>query len=74
MGVNTLQQGPNANGTQCVNGYYYLGNEAFLSRFMRLPPNNVSEPTQCLSPSIGRYTLIDDLNRFAGFRQSAIGC
>jgi hypothetical protein len=74
MGTNTFQQGPNPNGTQSADGYYHPEDEAFLPWFMRVAPNTVSEPTQSNSLNIGRYTLMGDLNRFAGFRQPATGC
>lgn len=74
MGHNTFQQGPNPNGSQSADGYYHPEDEAFLPWFMRTAPNHVSEPTQSISPNIGRYTLMGDLNPFAGFRQPATGC
>jgi hypothetical protein len=37
-------------------------------------PNTIAEPTQSPSTNIGRYSLMGDLNRFAGFRQPATGC
>jgi len=73
-GTNTFRQGPNPNGTQSADGYYHPEDEAFLPWFMRLAPNNVSEPTQTASANIGRYTLMGDLNPFPGFRQPATGC
>jgi hypothetical protein len=74
MGTNTFQQGPNPDGSQSADGYYHPEDEAFLPWFMRTAPNNVSEPTQSLSPNGGRYTLMGDLNPFPGFRQPATGC
>jgi hypothetical protein len=74
MGTNTYDQGPNPNGTQSADGYYHPEDEVFLPWFMRLAPNNVSEPTQSPSTNIGRYTLMGDLNPFPGFRQPATGC
>jgi hypothetical protein len=41
---------------------------------MRTSPNTISEPTQSKSANVGRYTLMGDLNPFAGFRQHATGC
>jgi len=73
-GTNTFQQGPNPNGTQSADGYYHPEDEALLPWFMRTAPNNVSEPTQAVSPNIGRYTFMGDLNPFPGFRQPATGC
>lgn len=73
-GSNTYEQGTNPNGTQSADGYYHPEDEAFLPWFMRSAPNNISEPTQSTSPNIGRYTLMGDLNPFAGFRQPATGC
>jgi hypothetical protein len=74
IGTNTYDQGPNPNGTQSADGYYHPEDEAFLPWFMRSSPNTVSEPTQSPSTNIGRYTLMGDLNPFAGFRQPATGC
>ena len=33
-----------------------------------------TEPAQTASANVGRYTLMGDLNPFAGFRQPATGC
>jgi len=74
MGKNTFEQGPNPNGTQSADGYYHPEDEVFLPWFMRLAPNNVSEPAQATSADVGRYTLMGDLNRFGGFQQPATGC
>jgi hypothetical protein len=74
MGTNTFQQGPNPNGTQSADGFYHPEDEVFLPWFMRTSPNNISEPTQSPSTNIGRYTLMGDLNPFAGFRAPATGC
>lgn len=74
MGTNTFQQGPNPNGTVSADGYYHPEDEVFLPWYMRSAPNNVSEPTQGPSANIGRYSLMGDLNPFAGFRQPATGC
>ena len=74
IGTNTFGQGPNPNGTQSADGYYHPEDEVFLPWFMRLAPNTVSEPTQSASTNVGRYTLMGDLNPFAGFRQPATGC
>jgi hypothetical protein len=73
-GTNTFQQGPNPDGTQSADGYYHPEDEVFLPWFMRTAPNTVSEPTQTPSANVGRYTLMGDLNPFAGFRQPATGC
>jgi len=74
MGTNTFQQGPNPNGTQSADGFYHPEDEVFLPWFLRSAPNTVSEPTQTPSTNIGRYSLMGDLNPFAGFRQPATGC
>ena len=74
MGTNTFEQGPNPNGTQSADGYYHPEDEALLPWFMRVAPNNISEPTQSASTNVGRYTLMGDLNPFPGFRQPATGC
>jgi hypothetical protein len=73
-GTNTFEQGPNPNGTQSADGYYHPEDEALLPWFMRTSPNTISEATQSPSANIGRYTLMGDLNPFAGFRQPATGC
>jgi hypothetical protein len=74
MGTNIYFQGPNPDGSQSADGYYHPEDEVFLPWFMRLAPNNISEPTQSPSTNIGRYSLIGDLNPFAGFRVPATGC
>ena len=74
IGTNAFEQGPNPNGTQSADSYYHPEDEVFLPWFMRLAPNTVSEPTQSASANVGRYTLMGDLNPFAGFRQPATGC
>jgi hypothetical protein len=74
MGTNVYFQGPNPDGTQSADGYYHPTDEAFLPWFMRVAPNNISEPTQSPSTNIGRYTLMGDLNPFPGFHQPATGC
>jgi len=74
IGTNAFEQGPNPNGTQSADSYYHPEDEVFLPWFMRLAPNTVSEPTQSTSTNVGRYTLMGDLNPFAGFRQPATGC
>ena len=73
-GANTFEQGPNPDGSQSADGFYHPEDEVFLPWFMRTAPNTVSEPTQSPSANIGRYTLMGDLNPFAGFRQPATGC
>jgi hypothetical protein len=57
-----------------ADGYYHPEDEVFLPWFMRSAPNTVSEPTQSPSTNGGRYTLMGDLNPFAGFRQPATSC
>jgi hypothetical protein len=81
QGTNTTDQTPNpwtspANHTPSISydGTYHPEDEVFLPWFMRTAPNNVSEPTQAPSTNIGRYTLMGDLNPFAGFRGPATGC
>jgi len=74
MGSNLFRQGPNPNGSVSADGYYHPEDEALLSWFMRTAPNTVAEPTQSPSTNVGRYTLMGDLNPFAGFRQPATGC
>lgn len=74
MGANSFQQGPNPNGTQSADGYYHPEDEVFAPWYLRLAPNRVSEPTQDPSVNVGRYSLLGDLNPFAGFRQPATGC
>jgi hypothetical protein len=74
MGTNAYFQGPNPDGTQSADGYYHPEDEVFVPWFMRVAPNNISEPTQSPSTNIGRYTLMGDLNPFPGYHQSAAGC
>ena len=74
MGTNTFEQGPNPNGSQSADGYYHPEDEVFLPWYMRLAPNNVSEPTQSASTNVGRYSLMGDLNPFPGFREPATSC
>jgi hypothetical protein len=73
-GTNTFEQGKLPDGEQMADGSYHPEDEVFLPWFMRLSPNRVSEPTQKASANIGRYTLMGDLNPFAGFRQPATSC
>ena len=58
MGTNIYFQGPNPG----ADGYNHPEDEVFLPWFVRLAPNNISEPTQSPSPNVGRYTLMGDLN------------
>ncbi|MEP6482698.1 MAG: hypothetical protein ABJA94_11910 [Rhodoglobus sp.] len=74
IGINKYAQGPNPDGSQSADGYYHPEDEALLPWFVRTAPNLVSEPTQVVSPNIGRYTLMGTLNPFPGFRQPATGC
>jgi hypothetical protein len=74
MGTNIYFQGPNPDGTQTADGYYHPEDEVFLPWFMRLAPNNISEPTQSPSTNIGRYSLMGDLNLFQSFHEPATGC
>jgi hypothetical protein len=73
MGTNAFEQG-SSNGYQIADGHYHPEDETFLPWFMRAAPNTISEPTQSPSANVGRYTLMGDLNPFAGFRQPATGC
>jgi hypothetical protein len=59
---------------QSADGFYHPEDEVHLPWFMRLAPNNVSEPTQSPSTNVGRYTFMGDLNPFPGFRQPATDC
>ena len=74
MGTNTFRQGPNPNGTQSADGYYHPEDEVTLPWFMRLSPNLVSEPTQTPSASVGRYTLMGDLDYYPGLTGPAPAC
>ena len=74
MGTNAFEQGQLPDGGQMADGYYHPEDEVFLPWYVRFAPNNVSEPTQSLSPNVGRYSLMGDLNPFSGFRQPATGC
>jgi len=74
MGTNTYFQGPNPDGTQGADGYYHPEDEVFLPWFLRLAPNNISEPTQSPSTNIGRYTFMGDLNQLPDFQQPATDC
>ena len=74
MGHNTFEQGTLPDGSTMADGHYHPEDEVFLPWFMRLSPNTVSEPTQSATANIGRYTLMGDLNPFAGFRQPATSC
>jgi hypothetical protein len=74
MGTNIYFQGPNPDGTQSADGYYHPEDEVFLPWFMRLAPNNISEPTQSLSTNIGRYTFMGNLNQFVNFQQPSPPC
>jgi hypothetical protein len=59
---------PNADGT------WHPEDEVFLPWFARTSPNTTSELTQSPSANLGRYTLLGDLNPYAGFRAPATGC
>ncbi len=72
MGLNGYQQGPNPNGTQTADGFFHPEDEVYLPWFMRTSPNTTSEANQTTAG--GRYTLMGDLNRFAGFHTVATGC
>jgi hypothetical protein len=74
MGTNSFEQGKLPDGSPMADGYYHPEDEVFLPWFMRLSPNAVSELTQSPSTNGGRYTLMGDLNPFAGFRQPATSC
>ena len=74
MGTNIYFQAPNPDGTQSADGYYHPQDEALFPWFLRLAPNNISEPTQSPSTNIGRYTFMGDLNQFVEFQQPSTGC
>jgi hypothetical protein len=74
MGHNTFEQGLLPDGNQMADGYYHPEDEVFAPWYMRQAPNTVSEPTQSGSTNVGRYSLMGDLNPFAGFQQPATGC
>jgi hypothetical protein len=74
QGTNGSDQGPAPNGTNYTDGTYHPEDEVYLPWFMRSAPNLISQSTQTPSANIGRYTLMGDLNPFAGFRQPATGC
>ena len=82
MGTNTYFQNANpwvsptdkTHTSISYDGYYHPEDEALLPWFLRLPPTATgSEPTQS-DPTVGRYTLMGDLNPYPGFRQPATGC
>jgi hypothetical protein len=69
MGLNPFDSAnPYADGT------WHPEDEALLPWFARTSPNTTSERTQSPSANIGRYTLMGDLNPYAGFRRPAAGC
>lgn len=70
---NTFQQAPDPNGSQSADGYFHPEDEVYLPWFMRSSPNTISEPTQSASATVGRYTLMGDLNHF-GFGNPAPDC
>jgi hypothetical protein len=79
MGTNAYDQTPNpwtspTNHTPSVSydGTYHPEDEVFLPWYMRTSPNTISEPVQ--GGTDGRYTLMGNLNRFAGFGAPATGC
>ncbi|HET7420927.1 MAG TPA: hypothetical protein VFL27_11150 [Candidatus Dormibacteraeota bacterium] len=79
MGTNTFQQGANprpdihGNPTFSADGFYHPEDEVFLPWFMRTPASQAaSEPNQ--TSGGGRFTLMGDLNHFAGFHVPATGC
>ena len=74
MGTNIYFQGPNPDGTQSADGYYHPQDEALFPWFLRLAPNNISEPTQSPSTNIGRYTFMGDLNQLPDVQQPATDC
>jgi hypothetical protein len=57
-----------------ADGTWHPEDEALLPWFARTSPNTTSERTQSPSANIGRYTLMGDLNPYAGFRRPAAGC
>ena len=79
MGTNAYDQTPNpwtspTNHTPSVSydGTYHPEDEVFLPWYMRTSPNTISAPVQ--GGTEGRYTLMGNLNRFAGFGAPATGC
>jgi hypothetical protein len=74
MGMNVYFQGPNPDGTQSADGYYHPQDETLFPWFLRLAPNNISEPTQSPSTNIGRYTFMGDLNQLSDVQQPATDC
>jgi hypothetical protein len=74
MGTNIYFQGPNPDGTQSADGYYHPQDETLFPWFLRLAPNNISEPTQSPSTNIGRYTFMGDLNQLSDVQQPATDC
>jgi hypothetical protein len=74
MGTNVYFQGPNPDGTQSADGYYHPQYETLFPWFLRLAPNNISEPTQSFSTNIGRYTFTGDLNQLPDVQQPATDC
>ena len=74
LGTNIYFQEPTPFGFQCADGYYHPEDQVFLPWFMRLAPNNISEPTQSPSTNVGRYSLMGDLNLFESFHEPATGC
>ena len=74
LGTNIYFQEPTPFGFQTADGYYHPEDEVFLPWFMRLAPNNISEPTQSPSTNVGRYSLMGDLNLFQSFHEPATGC
>jgi hypothetical protein len=71
--ANNYFQGPNPNGTQSADGYYHPEDEVLLPWFMRTA-HPTSQPVQGSTTGDGRYTLMGNLNRFAGFSTVATGC
>jgi hypothetical protein len=76
IGTNPFPADQLADGTASPydDGTWHPEDEVFLPWFSREAPNHTSEATQHPSTNIGRYTLMGDLNPYAGFRQPATGC
>jgi hypothetical protein len=76
IGSNTFPADKLANGAASPydDGTWHPEDEALLPWFSREAPNRTAEKTQTPSANIGRYTLMGDLNPYAGFRAPATGC
>jgi hypothetical protein len=73
QGTNAYEQGPTPSGLQIADGTYHPQDEVFMPWFMRISPNDISQPTQS-DPTAGRYTFMGELNRVPIFHQAGNGC